>query len=310
MDTASRRRSLIQTESLLEIVSRIKVRSFGDRAIRYLDDAGDRWIVFSDICKALGYKNPNHESKKVDPEEKRKLDIGLRNTLAVCINRRGLLRFVLLANKPEASEFLSWATREIFSDWNDEHARYSESPEISLIERKPRRSRRRHTRDFCLFGAHNAASCAAFVQNSLSRPIGAQPATERRRCTISRRRTSAASAESTSNTGRISRRTSSPTAAFPAARRSIWPITRKLAPIRRCGDAHYHRSRQCSGRTGHWHKGADCSGFGAIRRYPCGVGRGSAANIPANADWRDCQPAGWQEEVRTDWGELLRRFRN
>ena len=56
--------------------------------------------------------------------------------------------------------------------------------------------------------------------------------------------------------------------------------------------------------------GADCSGFGAIRRYPCGVGRGSAANIPANADWRDCQPAGWQEEVRTDWGELLRRFRN
>ena len=83
-----------------------------------------------------------------------------------------------------------------------------------------------------------------------------------------------------------------------------------VAPIRRCGDAHYHRSRQCSGRTGHWHKGADCSGFGAIRRYPCGVGRGSAANIPANADWRDCQPAGWQEEVRTDWGELLRRFRN
>ncbi len=31
-------------------------------------------------------------------------------------------------------------------------------------------------------------------------------------------------------------------------------------------------------------------------------------NIPANADWRDCQPTGWQEEVRTDWGELLRRF--
>mgnify|MGYP000087950906 CR=1 FL=1 len=181
---------------------------------------------------------------------------------------------------------------------------------LSLIERKPRRPRRRHTRDFCLFGAHNAASCAAFVQNSLSRPIGAQPATERRRCTISRRRTSDASVESTSNTGRISRRTSSPTAAFPAARRSIWPITRKLAPIRRCDDAHYHRSRQCSGRTGHWHKGADCSGFGAIRRYPCGVGRGSAANIPANADWRDCQPAGRQEEVRTDWGELLRRFRN
>lgn len=135
---------------------------------------------------------------------------------------------------------------------------------LSLIEQKSRRPRRRHTRDFCLFGAHNAASCAAFVQNSLSRPIGAQPATERRRCTISRRRTSAASAESTSNTGRISRRTSSPTAAFPAARRSIWSITRKLAPIRRCDDACNHCSCERSGGAGHWHKGADCSGFGAV----------------------------------------------
>lgn len=128
MDTATRRRGKIQTESLLEIVSRIKVRSFRDRTIRYLDAEGDRWIVFADICKALDYKNPNHESKKIDPEEKRKLDIGLKNTLAVCINRRGLLRFALFANKPEASEFLSWATREIFSNWNDEPTRCGENP--------------------------------------------------------------------------------------------------------------------------------------------------------------------------------------
>ena len=104
--------------------------------------------------------------------------------------------------------------------------------------------------------------------------------------------------------------TSAPTTAFPAARRSIWSITRKLAPIRRCDDARHHRSCERPGGAGHWHKGADCSGFGAVWRYPCGVGRGSAAIIPANADWRDCQPTGWQEEVRTDWGELLRRFRN
>ncbi len=181
---------------------------------------------------------------------------------------------------------------------------------LSLIEQKSRRPRRRHTRGFCLFGAHSAGICEAFVSNSLSRLIGVRPAVEKRRCTISRRRTSAVSAGRASSIERTSKRTVSPTTAFPVVRRSTWPITRKLAPIRRCGDAHYHRSRQCSGRTGHWHKGADCSGFGAIRRYPCGVGRGSAANIPANADWRDCQPAGWQEEVRTDWGELLRRFRN
>ena len=98
--------------------------------------------------------------------------------------------------------------------------------------------------------------------------------------------------------------------AFPVVRRSTWPTTKKRAPIRRCDDARCHRSCERSGGAGHWHKGADCSGFGAVWRYPCGVGRGSAANIPANADWRDCQPTGRQEEVRTDWGELLRRFRN
>lgn len=130
MDYAARARRNISTDDLLQIASRVHSCSYGRNSIRSLDAEGDRWIVFADICKALGYKNPNHESKKVDPEEKRKLDIGLKNTLAVCINRRGLLRFSLFANKPGASEFLSWATREIFSDWNDEHARYSESPEI------------------------------------------------------------------------------------------------------------------------------------------------------------------------------------
>lgn len=128
--------------------------------------------------------------------------------------------------------------------------------------------------------------------------------------TISRRRTSAVSAGRSSSIERTLKRTVSPTTAFPAARRSIWSITRKLAPIRRCDDARHHRSCERSGGAGHWHKGADCSGFGAVWRYPCGVGRGSAAIIPANADRRDCQPTGWQEEVRTDWGELLRRFRN
>lgn len=168
----------------------------------------------------------------------------------------------------------------------------------------------KNTRDFCLYGAHSAEICEAFVSKSLSRLIGVRPAVEKRRCTISRRRTSAVSAGRASSIERTSKRTVSPTTAFPVVRRSIWPITRKLVPIRRCDDARHHRSCERPGGAGHWHKGADCSGFGAVWRYPCGVGRGSAAIIPANADWRDCQPTGRQEEVRTDWGELLRRFRN
>ena len=194
------------------------------------------------------------------------------------------------------------AVRRLCSD----RKRHGRSP----IRRRRRRPDRRPTKAFCLSSARTAGSCVAFVPNSPSRLIGVRPAVEKRRCTISRRRTSAASAGRASSIERILKRTVSPTTAFPAARRSIWSITRKLAPIRRCDDARHHRSCERSGGAGHWHKGADCSGFGAVWRYPCGVGRGSAAIIPANADRRDCQPAGWQEEVRTDWGELLRRFRN
>lgn len=45
-------------------------------------------------------------------------------------------------------------------------------------------------------------------------------------------------------------------------------ITRKLAPIRRCDDARHHRSCERPGGAGHWHKGADRSGFGANTEIP------------------------------------------
>lgn len=114
MDYAARPRRNIPTDDLLKIASRVRICSYGGNSIRYLDAKGDRWIVFADVCKALGYKNPSHESKKVDPDEKCKLDIGLKNTLAVCINRRGLLRFALFANKLEAADFQKWAYKAIF----------------------------------------------------------------------------------------------------------------------------------------------------------------------------------------------------
>ena len=116
MDNAARSRKEISTDDLLKITARICICRYGENAIRYLDVDGDRWIVFADICKALGYKNPCHESKKVDSCEKRKLDIGLKNTLAVCVNQRGLLRFVLFSNKVAAADLRAWADKEIFGE--------------------------------------------------------------------------------------------------------------------------------------------------------------------------------------------------
>lgn len=119
MDTAARPRSKFTTDDMLEIVSKIHSHIYGGNTIRVLDDEGERWIVFADICKALGYKNPNHESKKVRQPEKKKLEIGLKNTLAVCINQRGLLSFTLFSNKRETAAFRRWADTEIFGNGGD-----------------------------------------------------------------------------------------------------------------------------------------------------------------------------------------------
>lgn len=114
MAFSARARSILTANELIEIDAKIQKFFWGNKAIRTIDDNGQRWVVFADICKALGYKNPNHESKKVELEDKCKLEIGLKNTLAVCISKRGLYVFSLLSNKSEASDFRLWADREIF----------------------------------------------------------------------------------------------------------------------------------------------------------------------------------------------------
>ncbi|MFQ6964937.1 MAG: BRO family protein [Oscillospiraceae bacterium] len=75
-------------------------------------------LFFADICKALGYKNPNHESKSRSGG-KAQVRYRVKNTLAVCINRRGLLRFSLFANKRDAADFQKWADKEIFGKGAD-----------------------------------------------------------------------------------------------------------------------------------------------------------------------------------------------
>lgn len=116
MDSHVRCRSNLSIEQVLEIFGRIKTLIYKGHQIRVIEQDGQCWIVFSDICKALGYKNANHESKKVYAEEKRKIEIGLKNTLATCISERGLLTFSLFANKLECQAFREWADVEVFGN--------------------------------------------------------------------------------------------------------------------------------------------------------------------------------------------------
>lgn len=116
MTTDARPRSSLTTDDMVEIRSRMRSYNYGENAIRTIDESGERWLIFADVCKALGYKNSNHASKRIDLSEKRKVEIGLKNTLAVGINRRGLLSFVLFSNKPETAKFMEWAEKEVFND--------------------------------------------------------------------------------------------------------------------------------------------------------------------------------------------------
>lgn len=108
-DLQSRCRSKLTRKQIAEIFSRIQTFNYNGIRIRVVEDSGQRWMVFADVCKALGYKNPNHQSKYLADGEKCRLDIGLKNTLAVCISEPGLHFFTLLANKAAATSFYEWA---------------------------------------------------------------------------------------------------------------------------------------------------------------------------------------------------------
>ncbi len=109
MDQIIRPRSSLSTEQISDILAHLRFFSFNGHRIRTVDHDGQRWIVFADICKALDYKNPSHQSKKVRDGEKCHLEVGLKNSLAVCINERGLYSFVVFSNKADALEFYKWA---------------------------------------------------------------------------------------------------------------------------------------------------------------------------------------------------------
>lgn len=112
-DEFCRSRSSINTGQLVQIVNNVKVHEYADSRIRSVMFEGQRWIVFSDVCKVLGYKNPRHQRKKIPPNEQRKVEIGLKNTLATCINESGFRRYMATSEKA-VEPFASWVLSGIF----------------------------------------------------------------------------------------------------------------------------------------------------------------------------------------------------
>jgi len=109
-----RSRRSLGVNQLEAILSSIEVKNFRNHTIRFVAQNGQKWIVFSDICKVFGYVNPAHQLKYVVPEEIRKIDIGLKNTLANCVSQRAIVNLAMISSRSIVSDFRKWADKEVF----------------------------------------------------------------------------------------------------------------------------------------------------------------------------------------------------
>lgn len=119
MDMCTRKRSDMSTDQIKQVLQSIRTYSFNGAKIRTACADDQIWMVFADVCRAVNFKNPRHEVKRFSIEETKKLDIGLKNTLAACVNKSGLWRFASLSSRPEPKELYAWAEKEkIFDDYD------------------------------------------------------------------------------------------------------------------------------------------------------------------------------------------------
>lgn len=74
---------------------------------------GEPWFVAADVCEALEMQNPTDAIKKLDEDEKARLNLGLRGGDTNVVNEPGLYALVLGSRKPEAKAFKRWITHEV-----------------------------------------------------------------------------------------------------------------------------------------------------------------------------------------------------
>ena len=65
------------------------------------------------MCKALEVQNPTDAIKKLDEDEKARLNLGLSGGDTNVVNEPGLYGLVLRSRKPEAKAFKRWITHEV-----------------------------------------------------------------------------------------------------------------------------------------------------------------------------------------------------
>ena len=84
---------------------------FGE--IRTVDVGGEVLFVAADVCKALEISNPSDAMKRLDEDEKARLNLGLSGGETNAVTESGLYSLVLGSRKQEAKQFKRWITHEV-----------------------------------------------------------------------------------------------------------------------------------------------------------------------------------------------------
>ncbi|MCG9046575.1 Bro-N domain-containing protein [Laribacter hongkongensis] len=80
-----------------------------------IDEHGDPWFIASEICSALGIRNPRDAVSRLDEDEKgvAKTDTPGGAQEVTTISEPGLYRLIGRSNKPAAKRFNRWVCHEV-----------------------------------------------------------------------------------------------------------------------------------------------------------------------------------------------------
>lgn len=93
-------------------MSEVKVWNYERSEVRTIEKDGEPWWILADVCKVLELSNPTMVAKKLDPDERAKLDLGRQGETTI-INESGLYSVILRSDKPQAKPFRKWVTSEV-----------------------------------------------------------------------------------------------------------------------------------------------------------------------------------------------------
>lgn len=93
--------------------------SFEDKDLRIIDRDGQPWFVLTDVCRAIGIKNPAQVAQRLDDDERYMFNIDpLGAGRAIIVSEPGLYKTILRSDAAVtkgsfAHRYLRWVTHEV-----------------------------------------------------------------------------------------------------------------------------------------------------------------------------------------------------